>query len=329
MLEINLQRKLKEREKDRKSISFMKRASVAIILKSSKESLVDVKILYIRRPGQDEKMKKLDRWAGHVAFPGGKKEVHESDMDTAIRETREEIGWNLKDQSLFAYIGQLDDREVKAPASSKTIMVLCSFVYLLKDSKLPIFDLSAGEVYGIYMIPISYLISSATVWEPVRFDISHHLFPNLPSHSLTKSILRYFLGGINFYGIPALDEFLVASVDQDCQAQIPKPAKVYPLWGLSLWITSDFLCINSTTFPIADKGAPQYTSWDIEMLMNFFHLLKPKKLERYLLRSYLPIGFRTSFAIKYAAVLAVCLRIAIIYFLLFRLFPLIILKNEI
>lgn len=77
MLEKYLQRKLQEEQNCRKSIKFTKRASVAIILIGSQktESLADIKTLFTRRPGQDKNIIKIDRWAGHVAFPGERRSL--------------------------------------------------------------------------------------------------------------------------------------------------------------------------------------------------------------------------------------------------------------
>ena len=125
------------------------------------------------------------------------------------------------------------------------------------------------------------------------------------------------LGGVNFFGIPT-DEFLMIKADQDEGTVIPKPTKIYPLWGLTLWMTSDLLLrINVADDPIADKGAPRYTAWDMELLMKFFHGPKAKKLETFLLRSYLPIGLRTNAATRSIAAFAILLRIGLAYGIFF------------
>lgn len=48
-----------------------------------------------------------DPWSGHMAFPGGHKESDDPDsFATAVRETEEEIGLDLRQHE---YIGQLDE----------------------------------------------------------------------------------------------------------------------------------------------------------------------------------------------------------------------------
>jgi hypothetical protein len=89
-------------------------------------------------------------------------------------------------------------------------------------------------------------------------------------------MLTQLLGGVNVFGIPT-DEFLMIKADQDEGTVIPKPTKIYPLWRLTLWMTFDrLLRINVADDPIADKGAPRYTAWDMELLMKFFHGPKEK-----------------------------------------------------
>lgn len=74
------------------------RASVALILRQLTD---DMEILFIQRAAHD-----LDPWSGHIAFPGGKWEEGELVCQTARRETMEEIGIELEENS---YLGRLSD----------------------------------------------------------------------------------------------------------------------------------------------------------------------------------------------------------------------------
>ena len=60
-----------------------------------------------------------------VALPGGKQEEQDnnSDYNTAVRETHEEIGIDLTNQDNFHYLGQLDDR-LKLLGGVKLLKVL-------------------------------------------------------------------------------------------------------------------------------------------------------------------------------------------------------------
>jgi 8-oxo-dGTP pyrophosphatase MutT (NUDIX family) len=53
-----------------------------------------------------------DRWTGHVAFPGGKRDPEDTDdRAVAIRETSEEVGLDLTTND-YIYIGNLPERVV-------------------------------------------------------------------------------------------------------------------------------------------------------------------------------------------------------------------------
>lgn len=75
-----------------------KLAAVAAILR-----VVDgPELLFIKRA-----IAAHDPWSGHIAFPGGRRELHDASLeDTAVRETREEIDLDISGGHL---LGRLDD----------------------------------------------------------------------------------------------------------------------------------------------------------------------------------------------------------------------------
>jgi len=86
-----------------------------------------LEVLFIRRaerPG--------DPWSGHMAFPGGRQEPHDPDLETtARRETHEELGLALDRHAEL--VGRLDD----VPAYAKgqlTGMVVTPTVWLLRET---------------------------------------------------------------------------------------------------------------------------------------------------------------------------------------------------
>lgn len=89
-------------------VSGVRRASVSVILTSR----ISPETLLIKRAYRTG-----DPWSGQVAFPGGKsQEGDQSSKDTAIRETLEEVGVDLRSSSEFlgyygifrAHTGTLD-----------------------------------------------------------------------------------------------------------------------------------------------------------------------------------------------------------------------------
>jgi 8-oxo-dGTP pyrophosphatase MutT (NUDIX family) len=79
-----------------------RRAAVAAILRPSRFGSRDSEVLLIRRAERVG-----DPWSGHMAFPGGHQEPVDPDSyTTAVRETREEIGLDLREHE---YLGPLDE----------------------------------------------------------------------------------------------------------------------------------------------------------------------------------------------------------------------------
>lgn len=67
----------------------------------------DPEVLFIKRAGRAG-----DRWSGHVALPGGKRDPQDADdLAAAIRETKEEVGLDLTAKGCFL-IGNLPERVV-------------------------------------------------------------------------------------------------------------------------------------------------------------------------------------------------------------------------
>ena len=98
-----------------------------------------------------------DPWSGHVGLPGGRAEADdESLVQTAIRETGEEIGLALEsDRDL---LGPLD--ETRATARSKSIdMKIAPFVFSAEHA--PDQLTLSGEVAATLWIPLADLFDSA------------------------------------------------------------------------------------------------------------------------------------------------------------------------
>lgn len=121
-----------------------KRAAVATILRSGGEG---PEVLLIRRAEQPG-----DPWSGHMAFPGGREEAQDTSLlGTAMRETREEIGWDLERQA--RHIGRLDD--LPAIARGKpTGLLIAPFVFELADAPPPVPNHEVAEALWAPLSPL-------------------------------------------------------------------------------------------------------------------------------------------------------------------------------
>lgn len=131
-----------------------RRAAVAILIRLGESG--DPEVLFIQRAEYEG-----DPWSGHVAFPGGREEPgDESLIETAMRETLEEIGVDLR--AACELVGILDDlrpRNVRLPA-----VIVRPFVFLVSD--LPEPHLS-NEVADAFWVPLAVLLDRS-VWRDAR-----------------------------------------------------------------------------------------------------------------------------------------------------------------
>ncbi len=98
--------------------TFETEAAVAFMLRSLNRGL---EFLAIRRT-EDER----DPWSGHMALPGGRREPGDEGLwGTAVRETHEEVGIDLRESGTL--LGQLDDvcpRSRRIPAIAITPFIV-------------------------------------------------------------------------------------------------------------------------------------------------------------------------------------------------------------
>lgn len=91
-----------------------------------------------------------DPWSGHIGLPGGRREPEDADrLQTALRETREEVGVSLNPALL---LGPLDDLHPRTPALPP--IVISPYVFGLQQP--PPTRLSA-EVAAVMWIPLADL----------------------------------------------------------------------------------------------------------------------------------------------------------------------------
>lgn len=100
-----------------------RRAAVAAILRPADDTL---EVLLIRRTERPE-----DPWSGHMAFPGGRRDERDVDLQaTAMRETLEEVGLDLAQHGEL--LGRLDDVVPGGAQGSATGLVVSPFVWALR-----------------------------------------------------------------------------------------------------------------------------------------------------------------------------------------------------
>lgn len=98
-----------------------RQAAVAVILRDGASGTEALFIRRAERPG--------DIWSGHMAFPGGHRETQDQDLqETAVRETREEIGLDLNAHARL--LGHLDYVDVN-PIGTTLSMIVAPYVYVL------------------------------------------------------------------------------------------------------------------------------------------------------------------------------------------------------
>lgn len=145
----NFNKNLKKHFKNRKSCEISSgpgytKASVAVVLNIVNNKMF---VLFIKRtenPG--------DSYSGHVAFPGGKMNDSDTDqLDTALRETVEEIGVNLVENS--TYLGRLDDLKPLSPSGPK--FIVSPFIFLLKNEIT--FNINKDEVEKYMWVSFDHL----------------------------------------------------------------------------------------------------------------------------------------------------------------------------
>ncbi len=117
-------------------------AAVAAVLRLSED---EPEVLLIRRAEHPR-----DHWSGHMAFPGGRKDDgDDSTLQTAIRETREEVAIDLEGSAEL--LGQLDDIQAISKGLALNMLIV-PYVFALTAAVQPV--LEPTEVAELTWAPI-------------------------------------------------------------------------------------------------------------------------------------------------------------------------------
>lgn len=164
-----------------------KLAAVAAMLRVPERS-AHPELLFIKRADVEG-----DPWSGHIAFPGGRHDdTDESLVETAVRETREEIAVDLTQHG--AIIGQLDDLAPHNPMLPR--IIIRPFVAVVHHA---VEVVPSDEVAGHFWVPLPELRDPASfvehelVHEGVRMRFPGYRVGPHMAWGLTERIVRQLL----------------------------------------------------------------------------------------------------------------------------------------
>ncbi|HVP65979.1 MAG TPA: CoA pyrophosphatase [Anaeromyxobacteraceae bacterium] len=159
-------------------------ASVALVLNPADTGL---EALFIERAKRHD-----DPWSGQIAFPGGRAEPGEDPVDTAVRETAEEVGLDLAGAEL---LGGLD--EIQAVGRSRYVdLAIRPWVFGLRDRPGPL--RYSDEVASAHWFSLRELVDPARqapfpyVRQGTRLDLPSIRIGGLVIWGLTYRMLRSF-----------------------------------------------------------------------------------------------------------------------------------------
>lgn len=120
-----IRERLRQRSSENASTSGYQATAKAAVAALIRGASTGPEILLIKRAERAG-----DPWSGHMGFPGGREDARDANaLETAIRETREEIGIDLRERGEL--LGQLPD----LPAIGRTRdmgMVVTPFVFVVE-----------------------------------------------------------------------------------------------------------------------------------------------------------------------------------------------------
>ena len=227
-------------------------------------------ILFIKRTSR-----KGDRWSGHVALPGGKRDPEdESDLAAAQRETLEEVGIDLVKDGLL--VGPLDQRFVKTSWGRVTLMTLCPYIFLVSGVSTPPLKLQPTEIDRAFWISVSQLFGSQAGTNgyeivPLGDRLRLHERPLIPRflHPFIKS---WVIGSMRFNAINLMNplDMEVADFELGGYDAVPAPTELqlpYKLWGLTNGIILDFLEIVRPKTEIMKFSYPTMQALDLRLIL--------------------------------------------------------------
>jgi len=161
-------------------------AAVALLLR---ESASGPELFFIRRAEHPQ-----DPWSGHMAFPGGRQDAGDATLlETAMRETREEVGLDLSIEA--EHIGQLDDLQAIARGKPQETVIRPFVFEVHRELPLQVDDREVAEALWTPLLPL-YRGEVDTVrpyqWHGTNIDFPAYDVGGRVVWGLTYQMLRSF-----------------------------------------------------------------------------------------------------------------------------------------
>ncbi|KAJ9604616.1 hypothetical protein H2200_010730 [Cladophialophora chaetospira] len=248
----------------------------------------DPELLFIKRAGRAG-----DKWSGHVALPGGKRDPEdEDDLAAAVRETREEIGLDL-DTAHCLHAGNLPERLVTTSWGRDVLMVLCPYIFVLTSQDVPPVKPQPTEVAAIHWVSLRALLSPTlrtreavdissrwakrvgpTFHKLIRMTMGRMMFSAvrlLPTESVYASSIPGFIpteGGDNLSTLSgwAQAPFGVPSSNSKAKDLLTFQQPLI-LWGLTLGVLADLLDQLPPYNAVALWKYPTFTVPDLRLIV--------------------------------------------------------------
>ncbi|KAL6705393.1 hypothetical protein ACN47E_007042 [Coniothyrium glycines] len=241
----------------------------------------DPEVLFIKRA-----QRVGDKWNGHVALPGGKRDPDDGDdAVTAMREALEEVGIDLEDDKAIA-VGNLPQRIVTTSWGKVPLMVLCPYIYLLKSPSYPAQRLQPTEVASSHWVPLRALLSpDLRTYEYA--DVSARLAKS--ELGIKRWFLQAMLSKMMFAAIrlvPAhsthcatIPDFIPETKTRSglihrlrgwamgSEGRYSDRQPSLRLWGLTLGVMSDFMEHLPPHNALELWTYPTFTDWDVRIVM--------------------------------------------------------------
>jgi 8-oxo-dGTP pyrophosphatase MutT (NUDIX family) len=264
----------------------------------------DPEVLFMKRAAREG-----DRWTSHVALPGGRRDAEDQDdKAAAIRETQEEVGITLDEQSCLE-VGNLPQRLVTTSWGKVPLMVLCPYLFLLIKHDTPPLRLQPTETASTHWVPLRVLLASRQrtfELQDVSSRLAHQEF------GIRRWFLRAMLGQMVFAAVrlvpsesqycTSIGEYFPDDTRQSSAKPPPVPSPFpsfvtswkqpraqssYPqvkpllLWGLTLGVMADFLELLPPHNALKLWTYPTFTPWDVRFAIwaLSYRFRQDKKIE--------------------------------------------------